>query len=505
VRHPLAFLLLFLLVDPASGVVRLPPGFRTDHVVQGPFAGEPVGFAFLPDERILIVERATGNVRLAAVGAPTSDVIHQIPDVNGGAQERGLLGVAVDPGWPERPYLYFHYTHADSFTRIVMYTASGELEDPASTTVALSDPYFLLTDIRDSTGVHNGGTLRFGPDGMLYASLGDDAVSCDAQELESPHGKILRLDPSALPGQGPGPPPKSEITPPDNPFPGAGDWGRLVWSWGHRNPFRFEIDPLTGDVFVGDVGSQWFEEIDLVPRDDPGLNYGWPQLEADRPVKVFGDCGAGREFTPPITALPHAFPISIVGGPRWRPAGDAQGSFPSDAAGDLFFLEFFSGDVYRLRREGASWRPVPGPGRADSAWASGFAISSDFQEGPDGALWLLAMGFGNSLPTGIHRISWTRTLREAPAPEHLRARPNPARAGEIVTFTAPTEASGPWTLSIFDVGGRRVHEAAGPPDARPVRWTGRDSDGRLLPPGVYFAEWRVEGRSAARLRVTLLR
>jgi glucose/arabinose dehydrogenase len=501
----LAVLAFLAAPGVASAAVTLPPGFRTEHVVQGPFDGEPVGFAFLPDERILLIERATGNVRLAKVGASSSHVLLRIPDVNGAAQERGLLGVAVDPAWPARPHLYFHYTHADSFSRIVMYTASGDLDDSSSTDLSLADPYFLLTDVRDSSGVHNGGTLRFGPDGMLYASFGDDATSCSAQELESPLGKILRLDPSALPGVGPGPPAKATITPADNPFPAAGDWGRLVWSWGHRNPFRFTIDPVTGDAFVGDVGWRWFEEIDVVPAAGTGLNYGWPQLEADRPVTEFGDCGAGREFTAPIVVLAHGVPpISIVGGPVYRAVPGRAGSFPPGARGNLFFLEFFSGDIHRLRRRGSDWSFVPGPGRSDSVWASGFPIMSDFQEGPDGALWLLAMGFGNGLPAGLHRISSTRTVTAAPFPDDLRVQPNPTRDG--ATIVVPAGSDGDWSLSILSVDGRRVRTISGsraPPAV--VHWDGRTDRGSTAAAGVYALELRVSDRTFTRGRVTLLR
>jgi hypothetical protein len=176
---------------------------------------------------------------------------------------------------------------------------------------------------------------------------------------------------------------------------------------------------------------------------------------------------------------------------------------PGDYHGDLFFLEFYRGDVYRLRRGGSGWSLVPGRGRSDSLWASGFAIASDFQEGPDGALWLLGMGFGQGLAAGVHRIFSTRVWSEAPAPDDLRARPNPARGGVAVLVPSPTP--GPWTLAIRDVEGRLVQFLSGPSDpGGEVSWDGRSANGALAAAGVYFAEWRA-GPVVARGKIALLR
>ncbi len=506
----ITLLLTLVLAAPAAAgaTPQLPLGFRTDHVVGEPFAGEPVGFTFLPDGRIVIVERQSGAVRLAAVDATTSELLTVIPGVEGRALERGLLGVAVDPEWPARPYLYFYYTHTDSVSHVTMVTASGDLQNPSSTALVLSDAYPLLVDITDSTGIHNGGTLRFGTDGMLYVSLGDDADACHAQDLESPLGKILRLDVAAMPGAGPGPPPKAAITPTDNPFPTAGEWGKLVWAWGLRNPFRFSVDAASGDLFVANVGWIWFEEIDLVPAAGPfGPNFGWPQLEGPRPVTEFGRCGEGREFTAPITVLPHGESvISAIAGPLYRSGSDPARRFPGNYHGDFFFLEFYSGDIYRLRRTGDTWDFAPPvAGQTGSTWASGFRWVSDFQEGPDGALYLLAFGFGE-LPAGLHRIVSTRMYRSEPAPDdaELRAAPNPARAGRGVELSVPSPTTGDWSVSVFDVEGRLVRTMTGSGvDVGSVRWDGRTNDGAPALAGVYVVRWETAGRTL-RGKITLL-
>ena len=121
--------------------------------------------------------------------------------------------------------------------------------------------------------------MRFGPDGMLYDSMGDDASGCPAQDDATLHGVILRLDVSRLPSTPGGPPTIDVITPADNPQIASGNLNtRLIWAWGLRNPFRFQIDPTNGVLYIGDVGESQFEEIDRAPVG--GLNFGWPYFEA---------------------------------------------------------------------------------------------------------------------------------------------------------------------------------------------------------------------------------
>lgn len=256
-----ALALLAAAGDPGPALAqRVPTGFQIQSVVGGPFAPQVSAFAFLPDGRIVILEKDTGVVRLAAAGAVTSVPIDTIPEVTV-ADERGLLGVAVDPGWPARPYLYFLFTHTGDALHLVLYTASGDLTAPSSTNLLLGSPFVLLDDLPDQFANHNGGTLRFGPDGFLYASLGDDSRDCDAQDPSLHKGKILRLDVSGMPGMGSGPPPKSALVAAGNPYFGS-DNARLLFAIGLRNPFRFSIDPVTNNLYIGDVGLGTWEEID---------------------------------------------------------------------------------------------------------------------------------------------------------------------------------------------------------------------------------------------------
>jgi hypothetical protein len=513
-----ACLAAFLVQLPAPpALAAVPSGFLAEHVVTGPFTGNVVGFDILPDGRPLLIEQTTGVVRLAAKGSPAADSVLTIPGVNTDHPERGLLGVTVDPDWPARPYVYFHYTHTDSVIHIVMYAASGALSDPASTSLALASPYFLFDDLPDSVGIHNAGGLRFGPDGMLYVGVGDDSRSCQPQTLASRYGKMLRLDVSAMPGAGSGPPPPADLTPSDNPFPGPDPFEKLVYAWGLRNPFRFGLDPVTGDLFIGSVGSHLFEEINFAPGTSyPGFNFGWPQFEGTSPLGCCGTCGQGNVFTFPIHAIPHGGGIiAVIGGPAIR-ASAAPLSFPSDYDGDYLYFEHYAGTGHRLRDlGGGAWDfAPPAPGQPDSTvWCDGYRGVADARIGPDGALYLAALGSPGGAARGLHRIAIDTAAVAVPAvaadaATGARVVPNPARAGGPVEIRFAAHGTGTVRVRVHDAAGRRVRtlegeaRAAGP---MTLAWDGTAADGRALPAGVYWV--RVEGGAGPpqTARITLIR
>ena len=410
----------------AGADVSLPDGFALETRVSGPFSSDPVAFAFLPDGRVLVAERETGVVRLAPVGSLESVPIHTIPNVEAvNAPERGFLGVAVDPEWPARPFVYVAFTHTAGASHVVRLRAVGALTDPASADLSLAEPFAILTDIPDTHPNHNSGTLRFDRNGYLLVSTGDDIEGCNAQNLDDLRGKILRLRVGALPIAGSGPPPKAWLTPPDNPFLGPSANARLVFAWGLRNPFRFTVDAKTGELVVGDVGQGAYEEIDVVPPRG-GQNFGWPQWEGKQPVTFFGDCGSGRAFTNPVFVVAHPPGlIAITGGPVLRSAR----AFPRAYEGSYFFFEFFTGDLVRLERGGTSWSIAPTPGRRDEqAWGTGLVGASDACVGPDGALYFSTIVSSFPGGAGVHRI--------AAAPADLAVR---ERMQGQVPLAAPVE------------------------------------------------------------------
>jgi glucose/arabinose dehydrogenase len=475
----------------------VPDGFAVESVVLEPFSFLPMGFAFLPDGRILLIEKH-GLVRLATPGNTASAIVALIPNVTTQA-ERGLLGIAVDPDWPARPYIYLHSTRLGSTVHITMYTASGDLSDPLSMDLTFGSPFTLLNDIPDLNTNHNGGTLRFGTDGFLYVSLGDDGSSCAAQNLIEPLGKILRLDVSTMPRIGTGPPPKAAITPASNPFPG-GESERLVYAQGLRNPFRFTIDPNTGNLYIGDVGETTWEELDELVQDGyTGDNFGWPEFEGplQDPDPFSTDCS-----TPPFKEPIHVYPnppmdvAAVICGPRYRSNPPAQHSFPAAYDGDLFFADFYGSGIRRLKVNGASWTLADSVAGQPSAlaWAANLSQIVELQQGPDGALYVLSFVNGGT-PRGLHRIVNTlaSAVHDRADAGSLRVRglPNPARGGVGVRFEYELGRFTSAGIRIYDPAGRLVRTLALRAASGSVAWDGRAQDGERVRPGVYFYELRT--------------
>ncbi len=424
-----ACLALFLLSAPAVAPAATPTDFIDELRASG--LSEPVGMAFLPDGRLLVVEQFSAAIKMVRNGVVSTLTV--VPNVQTGG-EQGLLGIAVDPRWPFQPHIYVHYTFAElpGTIRISRFTLSGDLTNTENGSLTLIPGlrYDLITDIANDFTNHNGGTVRFGPDGMLYVSLGEDARACLAQDSTELNGKILRLDVTRLPITPGGPPARSLITPPDNPFvnhPNAN--ARLVWAMGLRNPFRFHIDAPTGDLFIADVGQSAWEEIDHATG--PGLNFGWPWREGPDPL---GACGSGPTtgFTPPIHAFDHDIMTVAISAGLYRRNGGAL-QFPYSYEGDYFFSSYYDGALYRLKESGGSWFIAPQvPGQTGLAWATGLQNAADFAIGPDGGLWYCRQGVGT-----VRRISFI---------------------GVTAVDPAPLPGPDPEDRAYYDLQGRRVDE-----------------------------------------------
>ncbi len=397
------------------GAATVPDDFTDSAVVTG--FSQPVGFAFLPDGRSLVIEQKTAQIRLVVNGVIGSiDPLVTVPNVNGSGNERGLLGIDVDADWPVRPYIYVYYSHSGTSTNYLsMYEATGDLNDPNSDNLQIipGSLYHLLTDIPDNASNHNGGTVRVGTDKMIYLSIGDDANQCTAQQVNDLRGVVLRLDPALMPGPGSGPPAKADITPVDNPFVSVDPNTRLVYCYGLRNPFRFSVDRLTGDLFIADVGLSDYEEINQAKG---GENFGWPFREGPV-VRTTGGCSepggpGGSTYDDPIGWYDRSgFTASIVSGGLYRQESwPADDSFPPEYEGDVFFLEYYQGWMRRLTWDGVQWiaaAPVAGQPSTDN-WAEGLSYASDFLVGPDGALWYV-LQFGASSGE-LRRIAYTGTI-----------------------------------------------------------------------------------------------
>jgi glucose/arabinose dehydrogenase len=206
----------------------------------------PWDLAELPDDSLLMTLRDRAElVRVDAAGGEPAVVATVDGVVPGG--EGGLLGIALSPEFAQDQLIYLYYTAADD-NRVVRFRYAG---------TGLDDPTPIVTGI-PKAGNHNGGRLRFGPDGKLYIGTGDAGRSGSSQDRASLGGKILRVEPDGS-------------TPRDNPF------GNAVYSYGHRNVQGLGWD-ASGTMYASEFGQNTWDELNVITR---GANYGWPQTEGD--------------------------------------------------------------------------------------------------------------------------------------------------------------------------------------------------------------------------------
>lgn len=316
-------------------------GVDFDVVAAGAAAGQPTAIAFAPGvpDRVYVAS-VDGVIRVIEDGAPLPTPFLDISGQVRTGGENGLIGMEFDPDFQSNRLVWVAYTNTtgqgDSvLSSFTVPAGQSAVADPMSESI-------LVGPIPQASTAHKAGDIQFGPDGYLYHSLGDGGNGLTsnpniAQDLGSPKGKILRLDPDL-------PPPHAPAT---NPFVGVGGADPRVFALGLRNPFRFDVDAGTGAVVIGDVGENAWEEINVIRRNAPGDNFGWPCTEGP-------DCWTGTSctcngptLTAPYLALSHSAPdsfCSITGGVVVRGAGipSLEGRF---LCADLCSGTFLSVDV----------------------------------------------------------------------------------------------------------------------------------------------------------------
>jgi glucose/arabinose dehydrogenase len=347
-------------------------------------------FTFLADGRILIANRG-GAVHVYADGVGLQQ-IGTVSSVETGS-ERGLLSIEADPNFATNGYIYVWWSSTqDSFMHLDRLTCTGDLANAASTNLSFSTASrrVIINSSPDSNFNHNGGAARFGPDGMLYLSIGDDAVQCTAQSLTSKSGCLLRMNVAALPaGPSNSEPSYATIDPGNNPNSGVNNWSRLVIANGLRNPFRMEVDQVTGNCYIGDVGQVSQEEYSEYVYQSGNLqlvNFGWPWREG---LGNYSNCGGGAPSSVnPIAAESSGAWNSIIGGPVYRNGG-TNFDFGTGYEGDAFYLDYFAGQLRRIKNTNGTWAPAPQvPGQPNaSSWGNGFVATTAMRMGPDGAIY----------------------------------------------------------------------------------------------------------------------
>ncbi len=311
--------------DPTTVTVALEP------FVSG-FSG-PLGVTHAGDGsgRLFVVEKG-GRIRVVQGQTLLPDPLLDISDLVSNGNEQGLLGLAIEPGRPER--FYINYTDLAGDTVIARYRTTG---DP---NVADSASGEVLLTIDQPAANHNGGHLLFGPDGLLWIGTGDGGAAGDrfgnGQNPNALLGKMLRLDVSGETGY---------TIPSDNPDAAGASGEAAIWATGLRNPWRYSFDRATGELWIADVGQNNIEEVNRVPSGESGLNFGWPILEGS---SCFSQQGCASEgFVLPVTEYTHSLGCSVTGGYVYRGA-----AFPA-LQGGYFFGDYCTGLLWAVAADAA--------------------------------------------------------------------------------------------------------------------------------------------------------
>ncbi len=343
----LRILLLFFCLTPT--LAQVPNGFVQRKVARNL---NPTGLTFAPDGRLFVIGK-DGDIREIINDILAPNPFIQLLNVDT-YNERGLLGLCFHPDFPRTPYFYVYYTvKGADHNRLSRFQVTGGAADPKSEKILINfDPL--------SSSVHNGGALHFGPDRKLYVSLGDGSNSPMAQSLTSFLGKILRMNDDGS-------------VPVDNPFVGktTGSY-QTIYALGFRNPFSVDINPVSGQMLVGDVGGDLYEEINDVKA---GRNYGWPLIEGPRTNQTAPD-----NYTDPVHAYTHDADCSIAGLTYYSPV---RFRFPANYKDQAFFSDYCGGTI-------RSFNPVTG--KVTGNLVTNIDRPIALVTSPDGYLYYVARG-----------------------------------------------------------------------------------------------------------------
>lgn len=406
----------------------LPPGYEIEQ--SKPSLNFPVALRFASDGRLFYIERATGQIKVFNHINDPAPVAWGSVSVSS-AGERGLLGLALHPDFPDSPFVYVYHTNPNPLVnQIVRFREDNGVG---------TNPIVFYDGLAAGSDYHHGGRLAFGPDRNLYVTYGEQTEPSAAQDINDKRGKVLRLGRGGLPAVG-------------NPFGSSNP----VYAYGVRNPFGICFDPRDGIGYFTENGLDCDDEVNRLAI---GVNYGWGPSD-------FCDGQPGGTYPAMTRFTPTIAPTGCV---LYRGDGYA-GRYD----GDLFFGSYNEGNIRRIRF-------FPGaPDVVDT-----LEVFAQFEEpildvtvGPDELLWV-------STPTSIWRIvppfANPVSVDTPVAPPRLTASPNPFTRG--VSFHLPAGAF--VEADVVDLAGRSVR-AWHAPGGSLLTWDGRNWDGTEVPAGIYF-------------------
>ena len=409
----------------------------------GPSFSSPVEIKNAGDERLFVVEKSGKIKILNQNGSVNSTPFLDIEDrVSTNANERGLLGLAFHPNYPENPFFFVNYTNNSGDTTISKFSVSTDeniANESETVLLVINQPY----------GNHNGGCINFGPDGNLYIGMGDGGSGGDPQNYSqstgSLLGKMLRINVNS----------GAYSIPENNPY------GDEIWSVGLRNPWKFSFDSENGNLWIADVGQNEFEEINMVENNPANVNYGWRCYEGDEPYNMSGCPDNGLTF--PVATYSHYnsgdFKCSITGGYVYR------GNQISGLNGVYFFADYCSGEIGMLSTEdNSNWEMNLTFPNINGSWVS-------FGEDISGELYIV------SINGGIYKIIDAALSQNELTLNNVIIYPNPF--DEFININLQETAD----IKIYDSFGKKIIQIDD--------FKGTQVDLRNLIRGIYFI--KVDG------------
>ena len=419
-------------VGPAHGATVLPQGFTQTTLTNALSAPHDMEFARDDSGRLFVAQQG-GVVRILHPDRTLStflDISSQVYQQN----SMGLLAITLDPQFATNRFVYLFYTHKATATepihnRIVRVTAdaSGNSAVPGSERLLLR-----LDDLLDN-GLHNGGSMKFGADGKLYAAVGENNRRTPAQSLDNLFGKMVRIN-------------RDGSIPTDNPYYSTATGNnRAIWARGLRNPFKIAVRRGTGTLFINDVGGASWEEIN---HGTAGANYGWPVHEGVANDPPYADPIFAYPHDEAGTLDPNTTGCSIVGGTFYDPE---SAQFPAEYVGDYFFADFCNDWIRSYD---------PATDRAN-LFATGVVHALDLEVSNDGSLYVMRRG------QSIDRIRFTGSANRPPSAS-LSADPTSGPLPLAVDFdgSGSTDPDAGDTLSyLWDFGDGSAIETTTVPTA----------------------------------------
>lgn len=414
----------------------------------------PVDIQHAGDDRLFVVEKAGRIIILDNTGAETGTFLNITSQVSGGG-EQGLLGLAFHPDYATNGHFFVNYTKNNGDSQISRFTVSADpnVADPGSE--------LPIIDYSQPFSNHNGGYLDFASDGLLYIATGDGGSGGDpgnrAQNKLSPLGKILRIDIDSPSGD------ENYSVPADNPYVGDPNGLDEIWAIGLRNPWKYDFDPNSNDLWIADVGQNAFEEINRVDYTDEDINYGWRCYEGNNPFNT-ANCPPADDLTFPVYEYSQAgAACSITGGKVYT--GD---TYP-DAQGYYFYADLCDSRIAAI-----------GPDNTNRAFGTfGGNTWTTFGRDVNGEIYIGAFGGTISKITDIIVTPLSADTFEL---NGFSLFPNPARNQFTLTSNKETINS----VSVYDLKGSLVIEESN------MNTLSKTINTSSLTPGLYITEVTTE-------------